>query len=121
MTAARPKAVKKCTDCRTPVSKAGCCEACKAQKRRLAALHRDRGTRPAGRPRAAYNLDATKLRVPEPSAALYASALRVAKGEALKGDEARVRRELPGHELVFAARVVVLRGLWHECGRIWHA
>ncbi len=61
-----------------------------------------------------------QLRVPKHSAAATACALRVATGNARKGDAARVRRELPGHEVVFAARVLVLRGLYHENGKEWH-
>jgi len=60
------------------------------------------------------------FRVPKPSKALYAAALRVATGNARRGDAARVRAEFPGYDLVFAARVIVLRGLWHEPGKDWH-
>jgi hypothetical protein len=62
-----------------------------------------------------------KLRVPKPTKSLFAAAMRVANGEGKPGDAARVRREFPGRELVFAARVVVLRGLFHEDGAGWYA
>jgi hypothetical protein len=62
-----------------------------------------------------------KPRVPKPSKALFRAALRVANGRGTPADAARVRREFPGRELVFAARVVVLRGLFHEDGAGWYA
>lgn len=63
-----------------------------------------------------------KMNVPKHPAALTAAARRVATGLARAGDAAKVLRAVPGYDAEFAARVIVLRGLWHrnESAKEWY-
>lgn len=58
--------------------------------------------------------------VPKPTRALFNAALRVANGGTSARDEAAVRSGLPGHEVVTAARVILLRWFWWQNEAVWH-